>query len=155
MSEITYACVTQDRASWMRRNLQKILPFVDRAVIVDGGSKDDTVAVCQGFGSKVKVVHFPWCDDFAASYNAYIREITGGWVLILDDDEVPSYAMLNTLRDIANAGGGQGIAYECASVYEFTDEENEWNIPGNGHHREIFYPFNGSCHYEVRLHQKL
>ena len=155
MSEITYACVTQDRAPWMRRNLQKILPFVDRAVIVDGGSKDDTVVVCQGFGPKVKVVHFPWCDDFSASYNAYLREITGGWVLICDDDELPSYDLLRVLRPLADGGGNQGVAFQSANIYEFSDDDIEFNVPGNGHHRNLYYPWNRSCHYTVRLHQNL
>lgn len=93
MDTITYVCVTQNRVENLKRNFHHILPYVDRAVIIDGGSVDGTEAYCKS-QPKIEWYHRKWDDSFANQYNEYLKHITDGWVLICDDDELPSKEML-------------------------------------------------------------
>lgn len=55
-NSITYVTITQDRLSNNQRNFPVILPYVDRAVVVDGFSKDGTYEYLKSLGDKVTVV---------------------------------------------------------------------------------------------------
>lgn len=60
------------------------LTWADEIVIVDGGSRDGTVALAERRGCRVSVRPF---DNFAAQRNV-ARELAGGdWVLSIDADE--------------------------------------------------------------------
>jgi len=58
--------------------------FCDEVVVVDGGSRDDTVAVARAAGARV--VENPW-PGFGAQRNVAIDHATGDWVLEVDADE--------------------------------------------------------------------
>lgn len=57
----------------------------DEVVVCDTGSTDETVMLALEAGARV--VHFPWCNDFAAARNAALDACTADWVLSLDADE--------------------------------------------------------------------
>src|SRR5262249_1298615 len=44
-----------------------IIDLVDEIILVDTGSTDRTKEIARQFGDKVKVIDFPWIDDFAAA----------------------------------------------------------------------------------------
>jgi len=53
--------------------------------VVDTGSADGTIQAAEAAGANV--VHFCWCDDFAAARNRGIEAARGRWILTLDADE--------------------------------------------------------------------
>lgn len=75
-------------------NLERTLPFVDSATIIDGGSTDDTIIYMRNWAnqeSKLRFYVYPWQDDFPAQRNNYVRRIgeiaePGDWVLTCFDD---------------------------------------------------------------------
>jgi len=150
--KITYQCVTVPNLDKIKRNLPLILPFVDEAVIVIGRKNEEAVEYLKSF-DKVKVVFRPWQDSFRDQYQVGLNEITGGWVLILDDDEVPSEGMLRSLRPlIEQSNNGENF-----DVVEFRAIDVR---PSGEHHltdyyRQMFYKWNPRLHYEIDLHQAL
>jgi len=60
--------------------------YVDEIVVVDGGSKDDSVQVAKNLGAKV--YYRKWDDDFGAQRNHSLEKAVNPWVLVLDSDEV-------------------------------------------------------------------
>lgn len=60
------------------------LSFCDERVVVDGGSKDDTVAIAEKHGGTV--YHHAWTDH-GTQKNIALSHATGDWVLLLDADE--------------------------------------------------------------------
>ena len=60
-------------------------PFVDRMVVVDTGSVDDTVAIAKGCGAEVH--RLDWPDDFAAARNHALGLADADWHLVIDADE--------------------------------------------------------------------
>ncbi len=65
--------------------LDSVVDLVDEIVVVDTGSTDRTVDIAIERGARV--VHFAWCDDFAAARNAAIETAHGEWIFWLDADE--------------------------------------------------------------------
>ncbi len=88
--------IVRDEQERIARCLAAAKPFVDEIVVVDTGSRDDTVAIARSFGARI--VNFPWCDDFAAARNASIDAASGDWLLFLDADEVLSKGAGTELR---------------------------------------------------------
>ncbi len=159
-NEITYVVVTQDRLSHNQRNFPVILPYVDRAVVVDGFSKDGTYEYLQSLSPKVQVYQREWDDSFANQYNEYLKHIKGGWVLLCDDDEVPSEELLTSLRELvekSERGNKFGVVEFRANDISYV--EGDWeNRVDNGpceYYRQIFFKCHPDMEYAVHLHQAL
>jgi len=61
----------------------------DELIVLDAGSKDNSISIARDFGAKV--YHFKWNDDFAEARNESLRHATGDWILQVDaDEELPS-----------------------------------------------------------------
>jgi len=157
---ITYVTVTQDRLDNNKRNLPIVLPHVDKCVIVDGFSKDGTYEYLTSLGPKVEVFQREWDDSFANQYNEYLRHVKGGWVLLCDDDEVPSEELLSSLREIvaqSERGTKFGVCEFRANDISYI--EGEWDKRvDNGpceYYRQIFFKWNPNLKYTVNLHQAL
>jgi hypothetical protein len=70
------------------------IDFCQEIVVVDSGSRDDTVAIAQAAGARV--VHQPWL-GFAAQRNVALDHASGEWVLEIDADERVSEALREEL----------------------------------------------------------
>lgn len=81
--------------------LREIRDLFDEIVIVDTGSTDNTVEVARGLGAKV--YHFPWCDDFSAARNEFLKRATGDWIFWLDADDRIKRAEAEKLRKLISA----------------------------------------------------
>lgn len=82
---LSLCMIVRNEAEKLGRCLISAAPWVGEMIVVDTGSTDETVAIAESFGAKV--VHFEWCDDFAAARNVGLDHATKHWVLILDADE--------------------------------------------------------------------
>lgn len=60
---------------------------VDEIIIVDTGSDDDTVAICNKHTDKV-FTDYTWADNFAEARNVSLSHCTTDYILIIDADEV-------------------------------------------------------------------
>jgi glycosyltransferase involved in cell wall biosynthesis/predicted Zn-dependent protease len=84
-STVSACLIVKDEAANLGRCLTSLQGFVDEIVVVDTGSRDDTVAIAASFGARVG--HFTWCDDFSAARNAALDLATSDWLLVIDADE--------------------------------------------------------------------
>ncbi len=149
---VSLCIIARDEETNLRRCLTSAAGAADEMIVVDTGSRDDTVAVAQELGARVE--YFPWCNDFAAARNYGLDQATGEWVLVLDaDDEltpeacaaIPELAR-NALAEVA------GFAFSMAS----------WmgNKPG-GHLMTVTHPrlwrnwpqhrYHGAIHEWIRV----
>jgi hypothetical protein len=77
--------IVRNEARCIVRCLESVRPWVDRIVLVDTGSTDDTVALARACGAEVH--HFAWTDDFSAARNYALDCADADWNLVLDADE--------------------------------------------------------------------
>lgn len=83
--DIALVVIARDEAAHIERLLQSARPWVDRMLVLDTGSKDDTAARAAALGAEVR--HSAWCDDFSAARNAALDAAAADWHLVLDADE--------------------------------------------------------------------
>jgi tetratricopeptide (TPR) repeat protein len=78
--------IVKDGAASLQRCLESVAPLVDRIVLGDTGSTDDTVAIARAFGAEI--VSVPWQNDFSHARNCLLQHSRCDWILVLDADEM-------------------------------------------------------------------
>ena len=78
--------IVKDGAPVLSRCLNSVASFVDRILVGDTGSADDSVEIARGFGAEVIAV--PWEKDFSRARNRVLAERRCDWILVLDADEM-------------------------------------------------------------------
>lgn len=77
--------IARDEAQRIGRLLDSVRAWVDDMLVLDTGSRDDTVRVACAHGARVET--FAWCDDFSAARNHALALAGADWHLVLDADE--------------------------------------------------------------------
>jgi glycosyltransferase involved in cell wall biosynthesis len=95
--QLSLAMIVKNEARCLARCLQSIRSVVDKIVIADTGSTDDTVNIAKNFGAKI--FHFDWVNDFSAARNYSLGQASGDWILVLDADEFASEALAKEIRE--------------------------------------------------------
>lgn len=107
--QIVYCMMQQDRLDSVKMNIERVLPHVDRAVIVDNGSVDGTRDWLRTLEPKVVPVFREWDDNFVEGRNSYVRkagelanEAKATVLCVADDDEIYSDGLLQDLRAVVS-----------------------------------------------------
>ncbi|HYW11844.1 MAG TPA: glycosyltransferase [Longimicrobium sp.] len=82
---ISACLITRDEARFLPGCLRSLRDAADEIVVVDTGSRDDTVSIARDFGCTV--LHHPWNDDYAAARNVGLHAAGGDWIVVIDADE--------------------------------------------------------------------
>lgn len=120
---------TKDNMRTIRECLESVLAVAQDIIVVDSGSTDGTIALCEQYGAKV--IHRPWpgmvkqrqfCLDQAADYD---------WILALDSDESLDLELQDSIRALADKAVDPGIE-------GFTFNRKVWFMGGWLHY--VFQP---------------
>jgi|GEM_PF-1690359 len=88
---ISLVMIVRDEEDNIRRCLEHIVSAVEEIVIADTGSVDRTKEIIREFAEEspvpVKLVDFPWADNYALARNYARKFATQRWILHLDADE--------------------------------------------------------------------
>ncbi len=87
-SAVSLCMIVKNEEHYLARCLASVKPIVDEMIVVDTGSADRTRDIAKVFGANV--FDFEWAEDFAAARNFSISKASGGWIFIMDGDEVIS-----------------------------------------------------------------
>ena len=82
---LSLSMLVRDEAVRIEAALASVAGFVDEMVVLDTGSRDDTIAIARRCGARVHSL--PWPGDFAPARNHALELVRGDWVLVLDADE--------------------------------------------------------------------
>ncbi len=89
---LTISLLVSNRLDTIRNCMESLCPILEQIpselIVVDTvgeENSDGSLAIAKEYATKV--VHFPWCNDFAAARNAGLSRAEGQWFLFLDDDE--------------------------------------------------------------------
>ena len=137
---------------WVRRHS----PYVDRTIIIDGGSWDGSVDF---FNSKecqdmhVECYVHPWVDNPPEQRNKYLDLIHSGWVLCLDCDELLELPALFQLKFIAKEAEGKGcdgVAFRAHDLQ--TDLEGGIYDSLSSYYNRVFFKATPMMQYTGHTH---
>ena len=83
--------ITKNEADRVEKCLQSVAPIADEIIVLDSGSTDNTVEICQRYTDKVHITDWP---GFGKQKQRALDLATGDWVLSIDADE----ALDDTMR---------------------------------------------------------
>jgi len=82
---VALVVIARNEAERIGRLLASAAPHVDRMLVLDTGSQDDTPRIAEAAGARV--AHRPWPGDFSVARNAALDLAGADWHLVLDADE--------------------------------------------------------------------
>jgi len=129
---ISLVVIVRDEARNISQLLDDLAPLVEEAVVVDTGSTDDTADQATDRGAKV--VHFKWCDDFAAARNFGIAAATCGWILTIDADERIAGSDFSVVKQAIKDGTPKSYFFTQRNYSDLLTHP-EWR-PSNGKYPE-------------------
>ncbi len=140
--------ITKNEEKFLQQCLNSVKSIVDEIIIVDTGSKDNTLEIAKKFNAKI--YNFEWIDDFSAARNESFKHATKQWILILDADEViEKKGLIDIKNEIGSAENNvAGFSLEQRS---YINNYFEGAIKNNSNFELVKdYPFYIS-HFLVRL----
>ena len=114
MTRLSVILITQDESADIRACLESVR-WADEIVVVDGGSRDDTIAICREYTDKIYVSE-DW-PGFGPQKNHALSYATGEWVLSLDADERVSPALRHEIEQAMAAGRFDAYEIPRLSIY--------------------------------------
>ncbi|WP_020616169.1 glycosyltransferase [Paenibacillus daejeonensis] len=85
MGKVSLCMIVKDEERHIRRCLESVKNVVDEMIIVDTGSTDQTIEICQTYGATI--LRQLWRGSFADARNYGLEAASGDWILFLDADE--------------------------------------------------------------------
>lgn len=159
---IIYCQMTQDRLHETKECVERALPYVDHIVLVDGGSRDDSIYYFRNWSEVEPKIHFylhPWEDNFSRQRNNYLfraGEVAkdGDWILVSDPDEwfeEKTFQNLHNIASFVESVGHTAAGFQCRSislkgptkVHESMDDY--W--------KHLFYRWEPDMHYVGNPHE--
>jgi glycosyltransferase involved in cell wall biosynthesis len=115
VAKLSMCLITKDEGRNIAACIESVSEAVDEIILVDTGSKDDTVRIAARYGARI--YEFPWSDDFAAAKNETLKHATGDWVLALDADERLDPANCEKIRQLLENPAYQAYMLQLRSPY--------------------------------------
>ena len=84
MPLLSLCLIMRDESLMLHKSLTSVAPLCDEIIIVDTGSKDNSVQIAKEFTDQV--YHFQWIDDFSAARNFAQSKSTGKYIMRWDGD---------------------------------------------------------------------
>jgi len=100
---IVAGMITLNMGHFIENTINSVIDVVDKFVVLDGGSNDNTLDVLSSYSSKVDVIQYPWSDSFCAPRNVVIErvlELDAEWFLQIDSDEVMAPGFVDKIENI-------------------------------------------------------
>lgn len=129
LASICVVIPTKDNMRTIQECLDSVVKLTKDIIIVDSGSTDGTVAICESYGAKV--IHKTWagmvkqrqfCLDQAADYD---------WIVVLDSDEALDETLQNSIKALIEKAVD-------STVVGYTFNRKVWFLGGWLHY--VFQP---------------
>jgi len=118
--KLNLVMIVKNEARSIKKCLEAAKPLVDRMIVVDTGSEDETAKIARNMGAEA--FFFSWVDDFSAARNYALEQSDGDWNLVLDADEYLRPCSRRTLERILTSRGGTWLG--GLTRYDSFEEED-------------------------------
>jgi glycosyltransferase involved in cell wall biosynthesis len=100
MPRLSVYIMAQNEAKRIHRTLESVKDIADELVVIDGGSSDETVAICREYTDKVIIHPF---EGYALQRTFALTQVTGDWILAIDADETLSPELHDAIPSLLSA----------------------------------------------------
>lgn len=105
--------ITKNEAGHIGRCLESV-SWADEIIVLDSGSTDETVAICESYGAQVYVTDWP---GFGPQKQRALDKATHEWVLSLDADEYIDANLTTALKTAIRDNTADGFEIPRLSSY--------------------------------------
>ncbi|MBR3458294.1 MAG: glycosyltransferase [Selenomonadaceae bacterium] len=152
MTRISACVIVRDEEKNLPQWLRCVKGIADEIVVVDTGSRDNTVEIARQGGARVE--HFAWCDDFGAAKNYALDCCRGTWVIMLDADEYFTEKDFPKVRGLIEAHEKElevlGFLFQRINI----DQDNQGAYLDSGPQIRVFRNL-PELRYHGRIHENL
>lgn len=96
-NRISVVIIAQDDGTRITAAIKSCKPFADDIVVIDGGSKDNTIQVAESLGCRV--FSNPWA-GYAKQRMFGVEKAEFDWIFLIDTDEVVDAELLGDLLKV-------------------------------------------------------
>lgn len=97
IKNISFYVLTHNSEKIIDKTLNSIKDIVDEIIVVDSGSNDNTIKICQKYTNKI--YHFEF-DSFTKSRKYAESKCIYDWIIYLDSDEVLTTELIEEIKSI-------------------------------------------------------
>ncbi|MBT7903147.1 glycosyltransferase [Candidatus Woesearchaeota archaeon] len=101
---ISLCLIVKNEEDYIEQCLNSVLELVNEIIIIDTGSTDKTKELALDFKKNkfpnLKILDFPWVQDFSSARNFSTSYATSEWILILDADEIIAKEDHNKIKEL-------------------------------------------------------
>lgn len=105
--------ITKNEAHSIEKCLESV-SWADEIIVLDSGSTDDTVKICESYGVKVGITDWP---GFGMQKNRALDLSTGDWVLSLDADEIVTPELKEEILSAVSREEADAYSFPRSSSY--------------------------------------
>jgi|GEM_PF-3129725 len=142
-TSITLCMIVRNEAATLGACLGSVVEAVDRVIVVDTGSSDDTVEIAKAHGAEVR--EWAWRNDFSLARNESLKGVWTDWIMVIDGDDFFPEGEALRLRSLTVGTSAAAIAVQYEIQKGHTPEPGIKvfrNLPG--------LRFEGIIHENVR-----
>lgn len=157
--KISVGLLAYNSERWIAESAGCLQPFVDEVfVVVDSATTDHTREILDEMGIKHK--DRVWNHNYADAKNEILWELSGNWVVILDDDEMYSAegakGLVESIKRFGDTQEYDGFEIPMKQHFPYwtTDEENYMINFGFNPHLSVFrsgFKFQNAVHESVNV----
>ena len=124
--EISAVINTYNEAEKLKDCLKSIQGWVDEIVVIDMGSKDETLVVAKKSGAKILEHELTPYVELVRNWS--VEKATGDWILVLDPDERIPKMLAEKLRSIVKEGKFEAVSIPRKNIIfgHFIRHTNWW-----------------------------
>lgn len=159
---ISLCMIAKDEEECIASAINSVASIVDEIIIVDTGSKDNTVQIAKSLGAEV--FHSEWVNDFSIPRNISLEKARCDWILVLDADELIAESDLMGLKKLTTSSG---VCWEFLQRHYISDYRVSKYRPVSGEFPELekhypgyfesnlcrLFPNFKGVHYQGRIHE--
>jgi glycosyltransferase involved in cell wall biosynthesis len=112
--KLSVGIITKNSERKLGEVLESVKGIADEIVVLDSGSTDKTVEIAKSFGAKVFYREF---DNFVNQKNHLLNLCSGEWILFIDDDEVVSKELANSIKRAVSSREYDGFYVNVLTNY--------------------------------------
>jgi glycosyltransferase involved in cell wall biosynthesis len=148
--KVTLAMMVKNEEAHIADCLESMKDHVDEIVVVDTGSTDKTVEICESYGAKV--YHHKWEDSFSVARNHVISHVETPWLIQMDADEVMEADSASKVRDVVRSthSSNENLIH-LVMVNQGKDAIEATSVVNTGKIMRVI----PSLHFKNRVHNKL